>query len=58
MFEFSPPGFNANWGFGLQSVFTEVDPLFSGTVVVNYMITEDGNYMITEITEDKMITEY
>lgn len=57
MFEFSPYGFNSNWGFGVQSVFTEVNPLFAGEVIINYMITEDGNYMITEDTSEKMILE-
>lgn len=57
MFEFSPYGFNSNWGFGVQSVFTEVNPLFTGEIIINYMITEDDNYMITEITSEKMILE-
>ncbi len=55
---FSPLGFDSNFSFGQQSVFTVVEKqwqVFVGPKLE--MITESGDLMVTEVALDEMITE-
>lgn len=55
---FSPLGFDVNWSFGQQSVFTVVDSMWQQTDSPPLeMITEWGDLMITESGNFEMITE-
>lgn len=55
---FSPLGFDVNWSFGQQSVFTVVDSMWQTTDSPPLeMITEWGELMITESGNFEMITE-
>lgn len=55
---FSPIGFDVNWSFGQQSVFTPVDQMWQVFVGPPLeMITEWGELMDTEDGIFEMITE-
>jgi hypothetical protein len=58
MENFSPLGFDTNFSFGQQSVFTVVDTQWQVFVGPSFeMITESGILMETEDGLDEMITE-
>lgn len=55
---FSSIGFDSNWGFGAQSVFTFVDKKWQVHIGPDLeMITEAGDLMVTEDDVYEMITE-